>query len=97
MPASQLPVDVVSVIATMGGAIMQFAVPLGVFGWWLSGRFRNIEERQREQIERLAKEGREHLDKHEEKDGERHEDNLERFRTISVSLARLGASNGSGH
>lgn len=73
---------------------MQFAIPLAAFGWWLSGRFRSIEERQREQIERLAKEGREHLDMHEEKDNDRHEENLERFRTISVSLAKLGASNG---
>lgn len=80
----------------MGGAVMQFAIPLAAFGWWLSGRFRSIEERQREQIDRLASEGRKHLDDHEDKDQERHEDNLERFRTISVSLAKLGASNG-GH
>lgn len=94
MPASQSPMDVISMVTSMGSAVMQFAIPLAAFGWWLSGRFRAIEDRQRDQIDRLAKEGREHLDAHEEKDGERHEDNLERFRTISVSLAKLGASNG---
>lgn len=53
-------------------------------GWWLSGRFRKVETGQRSI-----------LDAHETKDQERHEENLERFKNISIALARLGYRNGS--
>jgi len=51
----------------------------GFLGWWLSGRFRRVED-----IQRAA------LDEHETKDERRHEDNLRRFEKMAVSLARLG-------
>lgn len=83
--------------------------PIGAvftLGWWLSGRFRKAENAQRDRIDELATNQRdrvdelaaahrEQLDAHETRDQERHDENLERFRTISVSLAKLGASNGS--
>jgi hypothetical protein len=53
-------------------------------GWWLSGRFRKTENFHREL-----------LSSHEKEDASRHEDNLERFRLISVALARLGYTNGN--
>lgn len=53
---------------------------VGGLGWWLSNRFRASEELQRKA-----------LAAHEEKDMERHEQNLERFETISVELATLGS------
>ncbi len=52
-------------------------------GWWLSGRFRKIE------TSNAAA-----LTTHDEEDQRRHEENLERFRLISVALARLGYKNG---
>lgn len=57
---------------------------VATLGWWMAGRFRASDDRQSSQ-----------LDKHEEKDQERHEENLERFRLISIALARLGYTNGN--
>ena len=53
-------------------------------GWWLSGRFRSVENSQREM-----------LATHEREDQRRHEENLERFKKNAVALARLGDRNGS--
>ena len=64
-------------------------------GWWLSGRFRKVEVSQRALLDQSAKEHREQLDKHEELDQRRHEENLRRFEKISVSLARMGSDNGT--
>ena len=52
-------------------------------GWWLSGQFRKVEKVQHAML--IA---------HEDKDQERHEENLERFGKISVALARMGYKNG---
>ena len=57
---------------------------VGTLGWWLSGRFRAVE---RTTAETIAK--------HELIDQRRHEENLENFSDIRISLARHGI-NGSG-
>lgn len=84
----------INTITTM----MAVAGPVGsvfVLGWWLSGRFRRQELAQRDRMDELADAQRKQLATHEDRDQERHEENLERFRTLSVSVAQLGASNGS--
>lgn len=48
-------------------------------GWWLSGRFRKIENIQRTKVEELAEIQRRQLQAHEDRDQERHEENLDRF------------------
>ena len=52
---------------------------VGTLGWWLSGRFRAVEYATAATIE-----------KHEQIDQQRHEENLENFAKIRVSLARRG-------
>lgn len=91
MAASVDPATITTLLA-VGGPMLSVAA----LGWWLSGRFRKVEIAQRDKLDELSQLHREQLDAHEEKDQERHEDNLERFRTISVSLAQLGSSNGTG-
>ena len=71
-------------IIAAAAATVTICGSIGGLGWWLSGQFRKVEKGQ-EII----------LDAHETKDQERHEQNLERFRGISVALARLGYKNGS--
>jgi hypothetical protein len=71
-------------IITAVGATVAICSSIVGLGWWLSGQFRKIEKGQ-DAI----------LDAHEEKDQKRHEENLERFRLISIALARLGYKNGS--
>ncbi len=58
------------------------AASVASLGWWLSARFRAVENACREMLE-----------EHEQKDQERHEENLKRFAQISVALARLGYRN----
>jgi hypothetical protein len=69
-----LPPIVNTIIALLGSA-----ASVAGLGWWLSGRFRSIETAQRKM-----------LDTHEDKDQERHEENLERFSQIGIALAVLG-------
>jgi hypothetical protein len=57
---------------------------VAALGWWLSGRFRNIERTQAAV-----------LYAHENEDQKRHEENLLRFSDIKEALARLGYRNGS--
>lgn len=64
-------------------ALFGSAASVAGLGWWLSGRFRSVENAQREM-----------LDRHEELDQSRHEENLGRFAEIKVALARLGYKNG---
>jgi hypothetical protein len=71
-----------NIILAAGGVIGSM-ISVATLGWWLSGRFVISEDKQQTQ-----------LDRHEEKDQERHDQNLERFRVISVALARLGYTNG---
>lgn len=83
--------NIVTTLIAIGG-------PIGAvftLGWWLSGRFRKAEIAQRDRGDELAEAQREQLAAHETRDQERHEENLERFRTLSVSVAKLGGSNGS--
>ena len=63
--------------------------------WWLSGKFRNVETRTDDRVQRLADQQKSAMDAHEIKDQLRHDQNLLRFEKISVSLARLGSDNGT--
>ncbi len=51
---------------------------VGSLGWWLSGRFRAVE-----QVTAAT------IAKHEAIDQERHEENLARFEKVNISLATL--------
>ena len=66
-------------LATVAGVVG----PIFGLGWWLSGRFRSVE------VANAAA-----LAEHDKEDQRRHEENLERFRRTTVSLARLGDKNG---
>lgn len=70
-------------ILTAAATVVSCAGAVAGLGWWLSGRFRKVEIGQRAI-----------LDAHEDKDQERHEENLGRFAEIKVALARLGYKNG---
>lgn len=70
-------------------------------GWWLSGRFRNLEIAANTRFRELEKAGQDRLEKiveafrvsissHEALDQMRHEQNLAKFTDISVTLARAG-------
>jgi hypothetical protein len=56
---------------------------VGTLGWWLSGRFRAVEKATQETIE-----------KHEQIDQRRHDENLGNFNDIRVILARNGINGG---
>ncbi len=73
-----------STIVNAALALVGSAASVAGLGWWLSGQFRKVEKAQNNI-----------LDAHEEKDQKRHEENLDRFKNISVALARLGYKNGS--
>jgi hypothetical protein len=64
-------------------AIFGSVASVAGLGWWLATQFRRVESAQRKI-----------LDAHEDKDQERHEENLGRFAEIKVALARLGYRNG---
>jgi hypothetical protein len=72
-----------NIITAATGIVGSGASVFGL-GWWLSGKFRAVEEAARNQ-----------LSSHEARDQERHEENLERFSKISVALAGRGHKNGS--
>ena len=79
-------VDVESLV-TIGGAAFSSALSVSGLGWWLRGKFTQVDNNSQARW----------LD-HEEKDQNRHEDNLKKFSGIAVALAQLGWRNGtSGH
>lgn len=71
--------------------VLKYALEAGgpgaicLLGWWLSGRFRYIERGYQAAI-----------DKHEETDQTRHEQNLAAFEKIRIALARANLWNGNG-
>jgi hypothetical protein len=73
MPVPADPATV-QLLATIASS---FASVAGL-GWWLSGRFRSVEK---------AAEAA--LEKHDEKDDGRHDENLGRFDRINERLARI--------
>jgi len=65
---------------------------------WLINSFHNLRndiKQTFEQTKEIEESTREWLNHHEEKDQDRHEENLRRFEKISVALARLGSDNGT--
>ena len=69
----------ITIIMAVVAALVSGVVTTASVVWMLSGRFTIVE--------RLAATA---LDRHEEKDQRRHEENLERFSQIKVALALLG-------
>jgi hypothetical protein len=67
--------QVLAVIVGIGGSWSA----VGVLGWWLSGQFRQTEEKARAA-----------LADHEALDNRRHEDTLMNFGRVYVALARKG-------
>lgn len=77
-------------LVTVGGAVGASYSAIAVLGWWLSGRFRRVEEEARKEAERVALKADEAIQRHEIIDQQRHEENLRNFQKIFVSLARNG-------
>lgn len=71
--------------------VMQYVLFAGApaavacLGWWLSGKFRNLERAYTSA-----------LNLHEQEDDRRHIENLERFGSINVRLARMGNGSHNG-
>lgn len=80
-------------IAPIVGAVITAAVTVNtMFLKWLIKSFSDLRDCIRglsTEIRNLSKEYQYLLDSHEEKDQARHEENLKRFESISVSLAKL--------
>lgn len=72
--------------------IIKASSPLAVagLGWWLSGRFRKVEEAGNERLTKITDAFRSAIQDHERVDQKRHEENLGRFANIRVMLARAG-------
>ena len=75
------PEGILAIVTTAASS----AVSVAGLGWWLAGKFSDVKEA-----------ASENLASHEKRDQQRHEENLQRFGSISVALARLGYRNGSG-
>lgn len=83
---------VVSISASIGLAVAT------LYFKWLIGSLKKLESRidiNSNLTLNVEKNTRVLLDKHEDMDQTRHEENLYRFEKISVALARLGSSNGT--
>jgi hypothetical protein len=78
-------IDFVQHLTTLMVSAFSSLGAVAILAWWLSGRFRAVEEKARQ-----AMSGHETLDQ------QRHEENLGRFQQIFVSLARMG-NGGNGH
>ena len=78
-----------AIIAAIISAAVSFNI---LFLKWLIKTFSDLRKSIKDlttEIHKLAMESRNFLDEHEEKDQVRHEENLKRFETISVSLAKI--------
>lgn len=81
--------ELITPLATLGsGAIIALVT---AYFKWQSHRFHALEDLAR----RVETTTHQWLDTHELMDQKRHEENLYRFEKISVSLARLGSTNGT--
>ncbi len=67
-----------------------------IVGWkardWLAAKFEHVGV----QLSETRKTFHDKIDAHEQLDQERHEQNLERFASIRIELARHGSDNGEG-
>ena len=71
--------------------ILQAGGPAAVacLGWWLSGRFRSVEENSRKQAELVAEKAAETIDRHELVDQRRHRENQEAIKETSDSVSDI--------
>lgn len=76
---------VVLLISATSTAVSSLTGMFGL-GWWLSGKFRAVENTNRQL-----------LAAHEAKDQERHEENLGRFAEINVTIAEMGGGRPQPH
>lgn len=77
-------------VAPLVGAAITAVVSINtMFLKWLINKFDKLSD----SIVDLAKTHQKQIDEHEEKDQVRHEENLKRFETIAVALARVDATN----
>lgn len=76
-----IPTDAVTIQTLL--AIAGPLASVAGLGWWLSGRFRKIETATSARIEKLAEISRSQLQSHEERDQERHQENIDRFETMA--------------
>lgn len=79
-------------IAPIAGACITVVVGVnGLLIRWLTASFNGLRSEIKENGQSYTK----WLINHEDKDQNRHEENLHRFEQISVALARMGSSNGT--
>ena len=72
MAIEEQGLTILSMVASSFGAV-------GSLGWWLSGRFRAVEQKTADTI-----------DQHEHVDNRRHEENLARFSELKIEITKLG-------
>lgn len=80
-----------SVAPIVGGAVTALVGLNGLFIRWLVKSFDGLRGDMKESANKYTT----WLSEHENKDQNRHEENLYRFEKISVALARLGSTNGT--
>lgn len=75
---------------TMASAIVSAIIGASTLAWWLSRQFTETRKSFYEALEKHRDNFSEQVDRHEQQDQERHEENLGRFGSIQVALAKLG-------
>ena len=83
---------IISILTTFGLGVVS------LYFKWLLGSFKSLQNQVAAATNTAAlveKNTRILLDKHEDMDQSRHEENLHRFEKISVALARMGSTNGT--
>ena len=77
-------------------AVLSTLVTIGSLTWKLSGNMNKIAQAAKDTADTVAAAARISLAEHEDKDQERHEENLQRFQRIFVALAKLGSNTNNG-
>ena len=77
-------------------AVLSTLVTVGSLTWKLSSNMNRIAQTAKDTADTVAAAARVSLAEHEDKDQERHEENLQRFQRIFVALAKLGSNTTNG-
>lgn len=80
----------VEMALTMATAVASAIGGAATLAWWLSKQFSETRKGLYEALERHRDNFSEKVDEHEQLDQDRHEENLARFGSIQVALAKLG-------
>lgn len=80
----------VEMALTMATAVASAIGGAATLAWWLSRQFSETRKGFYEALEKHRDTFSDKVDKHEQLDQDRHEENLGRFGSIQVALAKLG-------